>query len=123
MHWAGRNFSSDIYLHLNLWIEVGRISIKRNDGVRILATRVDGIVGPLERLNWMMASRKHFTLDGMRFSFLKRLHTFMPDYLALLVVEAFDPETAKAGMLGECEIKTEEHYMATCDNVDSQSFF
>ena len=47
----------------------------------------------------------------------------MPDCLAFLVIEAFDPETAKAWMLGGCEIKTEEHYMATCDNVGGQSIF
>src|SRR6266513_2241771 len=117
MHRAGRNFSSDVYLHLDFRIEVGRVSIKRHDGIRILATRIDGIVAPLERLNRMMASREYLALGGMGFSFLKRLHSSMPDCLAFLVIEAFDPETAKAGTLGGCEIKTKEHYMATCDNV------
>jgi hypothetical protein len=47
----------------------------------------------------------------------------MPNCLAFLVIEAFDPETAKAETLGGGEIKTEKHYMATCDNVGGQSFF
>src|SRR5438034_8540475 len=123
MHWAGRNFSSDFYVHLDFRIEIGRVSIKRHDGVRVFAPRVDCVVAPLERLNRMMASREHLTFGGMRFSFLKRLHSSMPDCLAFLVIEAFDPETAKAWMLGGCEIKTEEHYMATCDNVGGQSIF
>src|SRR5258706_3366234 len=115
---ATRNFSCDLDLHLNFWIETGRISVESNDGVGICAARVDCIVTPLKRLNRVIASREHFARGWVGFGFLKGLHSPMPNCITFVVVKAFDPKATEPRTFCGRKVKTEEHNMTACNHID-----
>ena len=100
--------------------EIGGIAVERHDRVGVITAWLDTVVGPLKRLNRVVAGRKRFALGRMRLGLLERLHPPQPDRLALDVIEAPEPEATKRGPVRLGQVEAEERHLGSRDRIDPQ---
>jgi hypothetical protein len=121
VHRADLLLGRDLHVDGNALLQISRVAVERNHGVRVGRAGFRAVVRPLEALDRVAQRREALARRRVRLRLPKRLQTLQPDRVALRVVEPLEAEASEAGTLARREVEAEEDDVCPGDGVDGQS--